>query len=286
MNRMLVETAVGFKPDLIHLGKSESIMGKTIEEIKRRINTYIIHFYGDFRWDPQTWVVDIGRHADCTLFSTTDDIVLNKYRALGIKNIGGWWDAGTDPEIFYPRNVKKSQDVVFLGNNLDIPHDGYDKRREMIEGILKHGFDLHIYGRRWEYLDSSGFSNLHLHGFVTEEQFADVCSRAKIVMGINGVNNIRMYASWRRAVNAMASGAFHLTHYVPGMETMFLNRKHLVWFDSIPEAVKLIEYYLAHESEREAVAVLGRKEVLKNHTWDARISDMRGRWKEKGEVSK
>jgi len=280
MNQMLVEAALEFHPDLIHLGKSESIAGSTIKAIKQQLNTYVIHFYGDFRWDPQSWVVDIGRYADCTLFSNTDDRILSKYRAAGVKHIGGWWDAGTDPEVFYPRNVLKTKDVVLMANNLDIPHDGYVKRRNLVEAALAKGSDVHLYGKGWEYLEEAGYPNLHVHGFVTGDRFAEVCSTAKITLGINGVNDVRMYASWRRAVNSMASGAFHLTHYVPDMETVFENRRHLVWFHSIPEAMELIDYYLSHEEEREAIAASGRQEVLARHTWDARIGQMLARWRE------
>jgi len=271
MNQMLVQAALEFKPDLIHLGKSETVYGATIDEIKRQIDTYVIHFYGDFRWDPQPWVVDIGKYADCTLFNYTDDRILDKYRAAGVRKIDGFWDAGTDPEIFYPHDVPKTKDVLFMGNNLDIPHDGYEKRRQLIEEALKQGLDVHVYGQNWEYLLESGYDTLHIHPFVTEEEFAEVCSSAKITLGINGVNDVRMYASWRRAVNSMASGAFHLTHYVPDMETLFENRKHLVWFNAVPEAIELIKYYLAHDEEREAIAMAGREKVLAEHTWDARM---------------
>jgi len=273
MNNMLVHTALEFKPDLIHLGKSESISGLAVKAIKDRIDTCVIHFYGDFRWDPQPWVVDIGKYADCTLFNYTDERILDRYRAAGVKNIGGFWDSGADPGIFYPREVAKSMDVVFMGSNLNIPHDGYEKRRQLVEAILQRGFDLHIFGEGWQYLQNTGFPNPHLHPFVTENAFAEVCSKAKITLGINGVNDIKMYASWRRAMNTMASGAFHLTHYVPGMETFFDNKKHLAWFNSVPEALDLIAYYLEHEKDRETIAEAGRDEILKRHTWDARIED-------------
>ena len=279
MNQMLMEEALRFCPDIIHLGKSELIYGSTIRAIKKQIDTYVIHFYGDFRWDPQPWVIDIGKYADCTLFSYTDNRILDKYSAAGVKNIGGFWDAGTDPEVFYPRNIEKTKDVVFMGNNLNIPHDGYEKRRQLIEETLKRGLDLHVYGKNWEYLSEAGYKTLHIHPFVTEDKFAEVCSSAEITLGINGVNDIRMYASWRRTVNTMASGGFHLTHYVPGMETVFQNKKHLVWFNSVSEAMDLIEHYLTHGEERKAIAEAGRKEVLARHTWDARIAEMIDRYK-------
>jgi hypothetical protein len=68
MNKMLVKTAVKFQPDLVHLGKSELICGSTIKEIRDKTDSCIIHFYGDFRWEIQPHIVDIGKYADCTLF--------------------------------------------------------------------------------------------------------------------------------------------------------------------------------------------------------------------------
>ena len=279
MNQLLVQAATEFKPDFIHLGKCELVLGSAVQEIKNRIKTVVIHFYGDFRWEPQPWVVDIGRFADTTLFNYTDEKIMSKYRAAGVNDIGGFWDAGADPDVFYPRDVPKTMDVLFMGNNLDIPHDGYDARRRLIEQSLEAGYKVHLFGSSWEYLKQSGFENVRLHSFVTEERFAEVCSSANITLGINGVNDIEMYASWRRTVNTMASGAFHLTHYVPGMERLFENRKHLVWFKSVSEAVDLVSYYLAHGDEREEIAEAGRKEVLANHTWDSRIAHMIGLWK-------
>ncbi len=279
MNRRLVRTAVEFRPDLIHLGKCEIVSGAAIEQIKKEIQTCVIHFYGDFSPTPQPWVVDIGRHADVTLFSYTDERIMNAYRQAGVRHIGGFWDAGTDPDIFYPRDVEKIDEVAFMGNNLDLQRDGYDKRRQLIEEALEHGYDLHIYGKGWEYLQESGYANLTLHPFVTEDEFALACSRTKITLGINGVNDVEMYASWRRTINSLACASFHLTHYVPGMEQLFTNRKHLVWFGSVSEAMSLIDYYLSNESERDAIARQGREEVLKNHTWDARIAKMLEHWR-------
>jgi len=277
MNRLLVQVALKFQPDLIHLGKSELVAGETVKSIKEQLKTFVVHFYGDFRWDPQPWVVDIGRYADVTLFNYTEPRIMDRYWAAGVRNIGGFWDAGSDPEIFYPRNLPKTREVVFLGNNLDIPHEGYAERRRLLEAVLKEGFELHVYGKGWEYLTGLAPGRLQLHPFVTEEDFAEVCSTAKITLGINGVNDVRLYASWRRTVNTLASGAFHLTHYVPGMETLFKNRRHLVWFESVPEAVELIRYYLVHENERERIAEAGRRKVLESHTWDARIAEMMAR---------
>ena len=118
MNKMLIRAAISFKPDLIHLGKSELIYGLTIKKIKQKINTCVVHFYGDFRWEVQPWVVDIGKYADYTLLYHKESFLIEQYKKLGIKNIGFWW-VGADPDVFYPRGGDKIYDVVFMANNSD-----------------------------------------------------------------------------------------------------------------------------------------------------------------------
>jgi len=275
MNEMLVEAALRFQPRLIHLGKCGNVSGATVEAIKESLDTYVIHFYGDFRWNLQPWVVDIGQYADCTLFNNDDARCRNIYEAAGVKYVGDWWGCGVDPEVFYPKKEEKTWDLVFMGSNIPLPQNtGYKVRRQLLETILGEGFCLHIFGTigSWVYLRERG--DVYLHPFVFGGTFSKVCSRTKVTLGVNGVNDIHMYASWRRAMNSMASGAFHLTHYVPGIETFFENRKHLVWFNSVPEAIELAKYYLAHEEEREEIATAGRREVLARHTWDMRIAQM------------
>jgi len=274
MNRLLEQAAIGFGPDLIHLGKSESISGATIRRIKKKTNAKVIHFYGDFRWEPQPWVVDIGRYADYTLLYHKDKALIQKHHDRGIKHIGFWW-VGTDPEVFYPREIAREFDVVFMANNTsdhaEATGQGYAGRWQLIEAIASEKIHLHLFGQGWEEL--SGLPTVHLHGFVNNDQFAEACSAAKITLGYN-TNQVYMYTSWRRPLNSMACGAFHLTRYFPGLEEVFENRKHLVWFHSIPEALELIEYYLDHDKERERIARAGRQEVLAHHTWDHRIAEM------------
>lgn len=279
MNQLLIEVAIAFQPDMIHFGKCEKVRGATIGEIRRHLpNVYVTHFYCDYRPKLQQFVVDIGQYVDCTLFNTTDERILSKYRDAGVK-IGGWWSVGTDPEVFHPWAMERTWSLLFMGHNQGYPHKGYSKRRQLIGAILDSGVDLHLFGTRWGYLKRH--ANVHIHSVATEGKFAEACSRAKITLGINGINDMRMHASWRRTFNSMASGAFHLTHYIPGLETFFENREHLVWFNSVPEAIELIEYYLPREKERERIAAAGRQVVLAEHTWDRRIEAMIERWQQR-----
>lgn len=270
MNEILVETALEFQPDLVFIRKGERISGSAIKRIKENTGACVILHYEDYRTSPQQWVLDIGKYADLILFENDDENYLNAYRARGLERIGPRWCNGVDPEVFYPRDVEKTWDLVFMGQNISLPHEGYKVRRQLLETALRRGFSLHIFGgaRGWKYLGPRA----HLHKFVIGGKFAEACSRAKITLGTHGVYDVHLYASWRRIFESSASGAFHLTHYVSGLETVFENHKHLVWFNSVPEAMDLIDYYLTHTKEREEIAAAGRQEVLAHHTWDNRIS--------------
>lgn len=270
MNELLVHTATLFRPDLVHLGKSESVNGQAIRRIKERIDTCIIHFYGDFRWEPRSWIVDIGQYADYTLVQYKDVTEIKKLQDLGISPIGFWWQ-GIDPEIMLPKDIPKTKSVIFMANNSNFLQ-GHQERRDLIEAIIELDIDLHLYGVGWEYLADR--SQVYLHPLVQGEDFARACSTAKVSLGLGSVSNVYFYNSWPRMFNSMASGAFHLTKYFPGLETIFQNRKHLVWYHSIPEAVELINYYLVHTEEREEIAQAGRQKVLANHTWDHRVDEM------------
>jgi spore maturation protein CgeB len=220
-------------------------------------------------------VIDIGREADLTLLYHRDEELIAKHRRAGVRHIGHWL-VGTDPERFYPREVEQEYEVVFMGNNsaggsTNVSGSDYRGRQELIEGLAEEGIDLHLFGTGWEYLGER--PNVSLHPFVGGDDFARACSAAKITLG-HSTNRAYLYNSWRRPFNSMACGAFHLTRYVPGMETLFDNGIHLVWFESVSEAIARARYYLDHDAERAKIAEAGRELVLGNHTWEHRISEM------------
>ena len=68
-----------FRPDIIHIGKGESVVGSVIKAIKERLDVCVLHFNGDFRWQLQPWMVDIGRYADYTMVNHKEKKILDAY---------------------------------------------------------------------------------------------------------------------------------------------------------------------------------------------------------------
>lgn len=268
MNKRLASTAIAFKPDLVHLGKCERVNSGTVGAVKKALpDCVVVYFYGDYRMTPQKFAVDIGRQADWLLLQHNDARQHKQYLDRGVHRVG-CWRAGTNPAVYKPTKCPKKYDTVFMANDANfLP--GHRDRRRMISALAEAGIHVHLFGHRWDKVAKR--PNITAHPYAAAEKFALACSQARITLGCNAVHNAYLYCSWPRLLNSMASGAFHLTWYFAGLETVFKNRKHLVWFKSPAECVELVKHYLAHPKERQKIARAGRKEVLGKHTWDHRV---------------
>jgi spore maturation protein CgeB len=100
------------------------------------------------------------------------------------------------------------------------------------------------------------------------ESAAEIFRKSKIVFNTAAVDDINM-----RVFEATATGSFLLTEWVPYIDLLFEDGKHLVTFKTIDEAVEKARYYLKHDDEREAIAKAGMEHTLANHTYQHRIKE-------------
>lgn len=77
-----------------------------------------------------------------------------------------------------------------------------------------------------------------------------------------------------RTYNILSSGGFCLIRYFPGIEDLFKNHKHLVWFKTVKEAIELIDYYKKHEKERQQIAKNGYELYKEKHTPRHRLENI------------
>lgn len=69
-------------------------------------------------------------------------------------------------------------------------------------------------------------------------------------------------------------GGFLLTSKTDDLESYYEHEKEVVCYDGIPDLVDKINYYLAHESERAAIAERGYKRTLRDHTYQRRFEEI------------
>ncbi|MBE5943478.1 MAG: spore maturation protein CgeB [Lachnospiraceae bacterium] len=77
-----------------------------------------------------------------------------------------------------------------------------------------------------------------------------------------------------RIFDLMGAGGFVLSNYQSEIPEHFIPGEDIVLYDSIPDMLSKIDYYLSHEEERLAIAQSGYEKIKKFHTYDIKLQTM------------
>ena len=269
VNRMLINTALDFGPDLLLALKGEYIFPETIRAIKEELSISTALWFPD---DPQLFE-SLSRHIAPSYdhVFTSSMKCIPKYKELGVKNVE-YIAFACDP--FLHRRVSLSGDerrryacdLCFVGT-------WFPER----SAILKHlcNFDLHIWGNYWSRLWISPKLWRHIKGSRRELPYPDmvkVFNASKIVLNVH--RNVMKYGGTKanaRVFEATGCGAFHLTDKPKGIEELFRIGKEIVCYRTVDELIELVNYYLNNPQEREIIAERGQKRAYKEHTYVHRV---------------
>ncbi|MEZ5990713.1 MAG: glycosyltransferase [Planctomycetota bacterium] len=224
------------------------------------------------------WMEEQLRHTDSShvdyvrkvrlLCLSTPDLV-EAYRRAGVRDTT-FSMSGFSPRYHRPLRAPRAQvrDLCFIGG------PGHMGDRPQFLAWLSRMHDVEVFGRRDSWLPYlKRFPELRLVGEVRPRRYARVCAETRIVLGQNQTHDSPLYFS-NRLFLTLASGGFHLTHYVPGMEELFDRGVHLDWFESREEALEKIRYYLARPELRARIARQGCELVHEEHRYEDRIREV------------
>lgn len=188
-------------------------------------------------------VTDWIRRVDVFFLTMTG--MADDYRAAGAKKVV-YLHSGVDPEWHQPGrpDPKFESEVAFIGAAY------YEERNRFLVELGKR-VDLKMYGKGWRKL---GIREVRRE--VEPERFAQICASAGIVLGFDRSNEQELYFS-NRTWFVLGCAGFLLTRYIPGLETVFANHRHLVWFHDEDDALDQIRWYLAHPEARCRIAAEG-----------------------------
>ena len=153
-----------------------------------------------------------------------------------------WLPHAVEPQA-YPKFdiLTKKYDVCFVG------HVNTRNREDALDRLF------------------SEFPNFY-YGQALFNEAARKFAESKICFNIAMTDDLNM-----RNFEVMATGSFLLTSWIPTIEELFEDGKHLVLYRSMDEMVDKAKYYLKHDDEREKIAQAGYEEVMKKHTIQHRV---------------
>jgi spore maturation protein CgeB len=97
--------------------------------------------------------------------------------------------------------------------------------------------------------------------------------RSKIALNIH-IDMAEQYAANMRLYEATGVGTMLLTDWKVNLPELFEPGKEVAAYRSTEECVELVSYYLAHESEREAIARAGQQRTLSEHSYYHRMQEL------------
>ncbi len=270
-NQEFLQTVLQVRPDWVWMQVQQTnILRADVIASVTKLPLVVTHWMGDLRTasDRGEYMPAVCRATDMTLLSNAGQ--LEEYKALGAPEVG-YLQIGLDwdedvmglPAWEPPFRVP---DVVFCGNYYEDQFpEGSRERMAAVIALQNAGIDVGVVGASWP--DGMAIGKCGV------KQQHHVWKRAKIALNVNNYNHIEGYYSDRQLI-AMASGTPVVCRYIPGLEKEFTNGEHCFWFETESELVKIVQRLLADPELRARVGAAGRAEVIKNHTWKARVESL------------
>lgn len=168
---------------------------------------------------------------------------------------GEWLPHAAEPQAYPHFEIIKKYDVCFIGHFQDMPNYNGLTRVDFLDRMFRE-FPNFYFGTR---------TPMRPEKNMFEDAARTFCT-SKVVLNISITDDINM-----RVFETLSSGSFLLTNYIPTLSELFEDKKHIVTYKTMDEAVELAKYYIEHDDEREKIAQAGHEEFLKKHTYEHRI---------------
>lgn len=172
-----------------------------------------------------------------------------------------------EDECYIAKPVEKyKHDVVFVGNGSNYMHPEWGYRAKLVKWL--------------EDTYSDRFAQYGGHyPTVRGEELNKLYASSKIVIGDSLCKDFMdSYYYSDRCFEVTGRGGFLITPYIAGIQDHFVDRKEAVFysFDNFIQLKNMIDYYLEHDDEREAIRRAGFERTKKDNTYTNRMETMLG----------
>jgi len=252
-DRWTLDQITVFKPNFIFIYSKDIPLSVLRKISESGIKTVL--YSEDMSDEISDELIQLGMLVD--YFLVTNKGMLTDYKKAGIVNPVYFVGACDryDHRLRRPFLPLWKSDIAFIGQAR-----ANEPRVNLVQKLSER-FKVKVYGKNWQ---TFGFNPTLTT--ITPRSYALVCGGAKIFLGSDITDKVTGYWS-NRLWLTLGCGGFFLTAYVQGMENIFENKRHLVWYHSEQECLSLAEEYLAKPEERRKIALQGYQLVHDNYTF-------------------
>jgi hypothetical protein len=148
----------------------------------------------------------------------------------------------------------------------------HEARVRLLEHLCER-LDVRVWGQGVEGLGISSPIRQRYMGRAWGIEMYRVLHCSKITLN-HHIGMAQAYANNMRLFEATGVGTLLLTDWKKNLHELFAPGGEVVAYRSAEECAELIEYYLAHDDARQAVAHAGQRRTLREHTYSQRMQEL------------
>jgi hypothetical protein len=219
----------------------------------------------------------VGQHA--ATLPTSDrcgayDLILSSlpnqvefFRTQGVSS--EYFKIGFDERVLeHIGAVSKQHNVAYVGGLAS----AHSSRIALLEQVARR-LDIDCWGYGSEALKSMSPIRKNFHGTAWGLDMYRIRAGAKIV--VNGHSSAADgYANNMCLFESTGVGTLLVTEAKRNLSELFEVGTEVVSYENANDCVEKLEYYLAHDEERERIARAGQKRTLREHTYRDRMSEL------------
>jgi len=172
------------------------------------------------------------------------------------------------PILSYLKDLNKTIDVSFVGALYDV----HSERIRLLELLAARFKQMQIWGPGVSHLSKNSPIRERYVGQAWGLKMYQVIRESLVTVNTHG--DKAAYAGNMRLYEATGVGTLLVTDWKENLHEFFEPGKEVVAYRSPEECVELIQYYLEHDEEREAIARAGQARTLREHTYYQRMQEL------------
>jgi spore maturation protein CgeB len=273
-NELILTTADHFRPDFLLVSKGNFVDPETLRRL-RALGIPLYNYFPDriSQTHGQMFEESIGEY-DC-IFDTKRSWDLGTSKEISVRDYV-FLPHGYDPEVhrLWPLTER---DVAEYRHDAVVVATHTRMKEELLDHLisLRPHLDLAIWGYLWAEHCRSRRVRPFIRGTAVEgSSYAKAIAAAHVNLAIMGVSPTAKDETSTRTYEIPACGGFMLHERSAELLELFTEGKEVACFTSVKELAEKIDYYIAHQEERAAIAHAGYARCVPAYSYDNRMAEL------------
>lgn len=272
VSTIVLESIIERPVDIVLCMAQAPLSARALEELRKRGIVTVLWFVEDYlRF---TYWKELAKHYDY-VFTIQKGECIEALKAAGAREVH-YLPPAADPGVHLPVALS-AEEKARWGSPISFVGAGYHNRVHLFAALAE--MPLKIWGTEWP--ECRPFDKLvqEKGRRLTPNEYIKIFNSTEININLHSSterDGVDPYGDFinPRTFELAAAGAFQLVDERSLLSELFTPGEEVITFNSLDDLKEKIAYYMIHPEERAAIAQKARQRVLKEHTYEHRLTKM------------